>query len=241
MILRSRTAYLVFAGSLLYVLAGSNAAIAAGDADPLLYSVRMEELEWRDTDADNIIAWGAEAWLGRDRDKLWLKSEGETSSDETEEFELQLLYGRSVAPNWDLQFGWRGDFQPERRRNWFAIGFQGLAPGFIETEATAFVSSSGRYAARFKARYEMLFTQRLVLKPKAELNWYADDDELNGLGSGFSSLELGLRLRYAFRRELAPYVGLNWEKSLGDTADLVRAEGRDSSDLQLVAGLSFWF
>jgi copper resistance protein B len=233
--------YLLSVGCTLLALLGTDVAKAGNDADPLLTMVNIEELEWRDTDADNVVAWDAEAWIGRDRDKLWLKSEGETSSDETEEFELQLLYGRPIAPNWDIQLGWRGDFQPQRPRNWLAVGVQGLAPGFIETEATAFISTSGRYAARVKASYEMLFTQKLSLEPKVELNWYADDDEINELGSGLSSIELGLRLHYAVRRELLPYIGLNWEKSLGDTADLVRADGGDSSDLQIVAGLRFWF
>ena len=233
--------YLVSLCVIVMALLGAEQSIAGADADPLLMMLNVEELEWRDADEDDVLGWDIEAWVGRDRDKLWLKSEGETSSEETEDFELQLAYGRSVAPNWDLLVGWRGDFQPERARNWLAIGFQGLAPGFVETEATAFISTSGRYAARLKLSYEMLFTQRLRLEPKGELNWYADDDEINRLGSGFSNLELGLRLHYAVRPELLPYVGLNWEKSLGDTADLQRAEGEDSSDLQIVAGLSFWF
>ena len=118
---------------------------------------------------------------------------------------------------------------------------QGLAPGFIETEATAYVSSQGRAAARLKASYKLLLTQRLKLEPKLELNWYAEDDETNGLGSGFSDMELGLRLKYLVTPNISPYTGIQWEKKFGDTADLADDEGERSSELQFLIGLSFWF
>jgi len=50
-----------------------------------------------------------------------------------------------------------------------------------------------------------------------------------------------LRLRYEFRREFAPYVGLNWERKFGRTADLARDAGDDPDELQLVAGFRLWF
>ncbi|MDP6436646.1 MAG: copper resistance protein B [Gammaproteobacteria bacterium] len=216
-------------------------AFAATGADPLLYKVQVEELEWRNAEGGNKRAWDIEGWVGKDRDKLWIKTEGESSSDDTEEFELQLLYDRAVAPNWDLQLGWRGDFQPESRRSWLTIGMQGLAPGFIETDAAVFLASDGRTAARVRASYELLFTQKLILQPGVELNWYAEDDEVNGLGSGWSSFELGLRLRYHVTRKFAPYAGLHWDRKFGETADLAEAAGEETGDLQFVAGLSVWF
>jgi copper resistance protein B len=218
-----------------------NGAVASGTDNPLLLNVYFEELEWRDTADDDAFAWRGEIWLGRDRDKALLKTRGETTSDATEELELQALYSRAIAPYWDLQLGWRGDFQPETGRDWAVVGVQGLAPGFIETELAAFVGSSGRLSARARGAYEMLITNRLVLEPEVELDWYSEDDPANGIGSGISGLEAGLRLRYIIRRELAPYIGLSWEKAFGDTADYIEADGGKSSDLQLVAGLRFWF
>ena len=92
-----------------------------------------------------------------------------------------------------------------------------------------------------QAEYELLFTQRWILSPEIEVNVYGEDDAERGIGSGLSDMELGLRLRYAIRREFAPYIGVNWEKTFGDTADLARAEGDSSSDVQLVAGIRMWF
>jgi len=227
--------------ALLSTLFVINTAYASGNDNPLLLMVSFEEFEWRDTADGDALAWRGDAWLGKDRDKALLKTRGETTSDSTEEFELQLLYSRAVARYWDLQLGWRGDFQPVEKRNWATVGVQGLAPGFIETELAAFVGESGRAAARARGAYEMLITNRLVLEPELELNWFSKDDPENGIGSGLANLEAGLRLRYIIRRELAPYIGLSWEKAYGDTRRYIEAEGGDSSDLQLVAGLRFWF
>jgi len=227
--------------ALLSALLSMSSALASGNDDPLLWEVYFEEFEWRDTAEGDAFDWRGEIWLGKDRDKALLKTRGETTSDATEEFELQLLYSRAISPYWDFQVGWRGDFQPVADRDWATIGVQGLAPGFIETELAAFGGESGRTSLRARGAYEMLITNRIVLEPELELNWYGKDDPENGIGSGISNLEAGLRLRYVIRREIAPYIGVAWEKAYGDTRRYIEAEGGDSSDLQFLAGLRFWF
>ena len=62
-----------------------------------------------------------------------------------------------------------------------------------------------------------------------------------GIGSGVNSIELGLRLRYEIRREFAPYIGFNWERKLGQTADIARANGEDADVPSFVTGVRFWF
>jgi copper resistance protein B len=43
------------------------------------------------------------------------------------------------------------------------------------------------------------------------------------------------------RREFAPYVGVGWFRRFGATAQLARAAGEGSDEVQLVAGLHIWF
>ncbi len=117
---------------------------------------------------------------------------------------------------------------------------QGLAPYFFQIEATAYFGDAGRTAARLRAEYELLLTQRTVLQPQLELNAYGKDDPQRDIGAGVSDVQLGLRLRYEIRRECAPYIGIAWFRRLGRTADLVRDAGQDPSVLQLVAGIRFW-
>jgi len=217
------------------------AAAAGMEDDPLLTKLMIDQLEWRGGDDPDPLVLEAEAWIGRDLNKLWLKSDLEYVDDDTEEAELQLLYSRAVAPFWDLQLGWRRDIRPNPIRDWFAMGFKGVAPYWFEVDAAVFLGESGRSAARLDAEYELLFTQRLILTPELTLNLHGKDDPDTATGSGLSDLQLGLRLRYEIRPEFAPYIGLNWIRLFGGTADYARAEGADATDLQVVFGLRAWF
>ena len=122
------------------------------------------------------------------------------------------------------------------RRSWAAFGVQGLAPYWFEIEATAYVGDGGRTAARFRAEYELLLTQRLILQPEIELNWYGHRDRARAISTGLSDAEFGLRLRYEIRREIAPYVGVAWKHRSDGGESGMRANGA-----QLVAGLRLWF
>lgn len=180
-------------------------------------------------------------WYGRDYSRLWFKAEGEVEDGSLEESRTELLWGRAVAPFWDAQVGVRHDRGEAPSRNWLAFGIQGLAPYWFEVEAAAYVGESGRTALRLEAEYELLLTQRLILQPRVEANLYGKRDEATGVGSGLSALTAGLRLRYEIRRELAPYVGVEWQGLYGGTADLARAAGAARDETRVVAGIRFWF
>jgi copper resistance protein B len=209
--------------------------------DPFNRFMLFDQLEAQDADDGAVLSWDFRGWAGRNANRLWIRSEGERASGTTERAELQLLWGRPIARWWDMVAGVRQDFRPGPSQGWAAFGIQGLAPYRFELEATAFVGEAGRAAVRFEAEYELLITNRLILEPLIEVNWYAQDDAVRGIGSGLSSAESGLRLRYEFRREIAPYVGLTREKKFGGTADLLRAAGIDTDETRLVAGVRLWF
>ena len=221
-----------------------SSAVFSGEMedDPLLAKVMITQFESRLTDfSDPTAVVDVQAWLGKDLNKLWLKTDIEFDADTAEEAEFQALYSRAIAPYWDVQLGWRTDIRPEPNRNWAVIGFQGLAPYWFEIEANAFIGDNGRTAARLEAEYEVLLTQRLILTPEFELNVYGKDDAATGVGAGISDLELGLRLRYEIRREFAPYIGINWTKKFGQTAHFARDENASTNEVQLVAGIRVWF
>jgi len=208
--------------------------------DPVVSKFILEQLEVHDADGKNPLTWEAEAWIGKDINKLWFKTEGERVDGETEELELQALYSRAIHPYWDFQVGLRKDFQPESRK-WGVLGFKGLAPYYFETDVALFVGESGRTALRVQSEYELMLTQKTVLSPEIELNFHGKDDAAVGVGSGLSDVSFGLRLRHEFKREFAPYIGVEWTKKFGNTADFARDEGEDISDTQLVLGIKAWF
>lgn len=216
-------------------------AMAHDNDDPVLVHVMIDQLEWRIADDADPYALEAQGWIGRDLDKLWIKADVEHEDGGTEEAEIQALYSRAIAPFWDLQAGLRHDMEPDPDRDWGVIGIQGLAPYFFEVDAALFVGASGDTAARLSAEYEWLFTQRLVLSPEVTVNFYGQDDARREIGSGLSDAQAGLRLRYEIRREFAPYIGVNWTRSFGDTADFAREHGDVTSDFQWVVGIRAWF
>ena len=200
-----------------------------------------DKLEWQDADDGSTLAWDISGWIGGDIDRLWLRSEGERTNGKTEEAEVQALWGHAISPWWDVVSGVRQDFKPGAPQTWAALGVQGMALYNFEAEATAFIGEGGQTAARLEGDYDILLTNRLILQPTAELNFYSKNDPQRSIGSGLSNTEAGLRLRYEIRREFAPYIGVTWNRSYGKTADYAKDDGEDRSEARLVLGVRLWF
>ncbi len=212
---------------------------AFADDDGIYSFVLGDRLEYH-PNGDTWV-WDAEGWIGGDYHKLWVKTEGDNANGQTEEAELQLLYSRAVLPFFDLQIGFRHDFEPQPSRTYAVIGLQGLAPQWIELDVAAFISADGDLSARLELEYDLLLTQRLTLQPRIEFDLAAQEVAEVQVGKGLTSTELGIRLRYEVRRELAPYVGVTWQKTYGSTKKFLEAAGERDDTVSFVAGIRFWF
>ena len=204
-------------------------------------SLLVDRLERVDTREGNATAYEAQAWFGRNYDRLVVKAEGDYGKGKLQEARTELLWGHAIATFWDTQLGVRYDSGVGPDRGWLAFGVQGLAPYWFEVDAAAYVGDKGRTAFRLGAEYELLLTQKLVLQPRLEINAYGKSDEALGIGSGLSDGVAGLRLRYEFTRQFAPYVGVERAGKFGKTADLARAAGEKTDETRWVAGVRFWF
>jgi copper resistance protein B len=205
---------------------------------------KLDEFErgfGKDADATRL---NAQAWYGGDFDKFWLRTEGEREAGVTDA-RIEAFWDHAFASYWDWQVGARrdiGDAPGMHRpgRNWAAFGVQGLAPYWFEIEATAYVAASGHSAARFRAEYELLLTQKLILAPELELNFYSKSDRVRDVAAGLSGAEFGLRLRYEIRREFAPYAGVVWNHRHTNMNGVLAAFGNSDADCQFVIGLRIW-
>lgn len=214
--------------------------------EPMYGALTVEQLEYRLNEGHDTLNWEAEGWYGGDYRRLRLKTEGEVELDgDGGELEVQLLYSQLVSPFWEVEGGLRYDREfgnkVEGDRFFGAIGIQGLAPYFVETEATLFVSEAGDVSARFKAERDFLISQRLILQPEIELNLAVQSVENFGVGSGLNDIDFGLRLRYEITRQFAPYVGVNWTHKFGQTADFARREGEQVDNWAVVGGVRLLF
>jgi copper resistance protein B len=186
--------------------------------------------------------WDGEAWVGGDIDRLVLKSEGEGSFRRgLDTAEAQALYSHAIGPYYNLQAGIRHDFQPSPTRTYATVGIEGLAPYMFETEAALFLSTKGDVLARAEGWYDERITQRLILQPRVELNFAAQDVPEDRIGAGLTDAELGLRLRYEIKREFAPYIGVSYEAKTGRTATFARRDGDSAHATSLVLGIRTWF
>jgi len=219
----------------LITLALSSFSYASMGDDPLFAKLTIDELEYQDNDEKNT-AWDTNLWIGYDLNKLYFYTEGEKPKDGTTESENQLVYSRAIAPYWDIQFGVGYDKTEEDSQTWGVVALQGLAPYFFETRGALLIGDSGNVGLRLEAEYEALLTQKLILTPSIATDLYSKDNVSMGLGKGLSNITAGARLRYEIRREFAPYVGVEWSKNFGNTADISPLD-----ETYAVAGVRIWF
>jgi len=223
-------------------MAAVRQAVYAGHGSMPTGRVLLDRLEYRARDGHNGYSWEGEAWYGGDYDRLWLKSKGEGGFGKSfEKAETQALWSHALDPWFNLQTGIRYDIRPRPDRAHLVLGIQGLAPYLFEVDAAAFLSDRGDLTARVEAELDQRITNRLILQPRAEINLAAQDVPAIGVGAGLSSIEAGLRLRFEVVPEFAPYLGVEYERSLGHTADFARAAGEGGGGWRLVMGMRAWF
>jgi copper resistance protein B len=225
------------------VMATSRRQLARENGGMRTGMVMLERFEARlatDGGEDGYL-WDAQAFYGGDINRFVIKTEGEGEfSGPLEDAEVQALYSRAIGPFFDLQAGVRFDPEPDTRGH-IVAGIQGLAPYMFELDAALFLSDRGDLTARIEGEYDQRITQRLILQPRVELELAAQDISERDIGAGITKIEPGLRLRYEIEREFAPYVGIEYEAKLGETADIARAAGEDPNGLKLLIGLRAWF
>ena len=205
------------------------------------YYVLVDQLEWQHGAGANGVSIDTRGWVGRDRNRLWFRAEGDGADGRVEEAQTHLLYGRQISRWWDVVGGVRQDFRPGSAQTQAAFGVRGLAPYWFEVEATAYIAAEGRTHVRFEVEYELLLTNKLIAQPLFETEIFGKSDPERGVGSGLSTTDLGLRLRYEFKREFAPYIGVTWKNKWGKTADFAKAAGHDPGGARFVTGLRLWF
>ena len=181
-------------------------------------------------------------WTGGDTDRAVLAFDGEGAFGEApESVELDAYWSHALDPYFNLQLGLRLDLRPDPERTYALLGVQGLAPYWIEVEAQLFVSNKGDVHLSATAAHDIRVTQNFVVEPEVKLGVAMQDVPELGIGAGFDTLELSARARYELTRNFAPYVGISWEKKLGDSARFARLEGERPSVVSFLAGLRFWF
>jgi copper resistance protein B len=210
--------------------------------------ILFDRLEYTRTNhQENIGVWDMIGWYGGDTYRLYVKSEGENKQDDGEPTDIEraeLLASKLVLPFWELQagIGTRGSLSSESNmENYAVFSFYGLAPYQFEMDNSLIINEDGDISFSVEAEYEIRVTQTSYLQPRLALSGSLSESTRFERPSGFNSVRLGLRYRYEFSREFAPYLGMYWSRRLGNSADAVRAYGESVSETGVVLGARFWF
>lgn len=196
------------------------------------YGIVLADIaELRTGKGADVAAFEGQAWYGHDLGRWVVKARGEhVDGQGWESAEFQALRAKPIGPYFDVQAGLRVDVEP-KGRTYAVVGLEGLAPYWIETKAAAFLSDQGDLSARIEAEHDLRLTNRLILQTRVETN----------LAEAGNGVEGGLRLRYAIRKEFAPYVGVMRHRTFGDAADLARANSERAGETRVVFGVRAWF
>lgn len=222
--------------------AGAQSGDAMADAhhhDRLLSFTRILG-DYARVDGADAITWDADGWIGGDIHKFWWKTEGDHSAGATERAEFQALYSRNVWTFFDVQAGVRHDRAPGRPV-FAVVGVQGLAPYLLDTELHAFIATAGDVHLRARQSFDVLLTNRFIVTPMAETDFYFSDVDDRGIASGFSRVEAGVQARYEISRKFAPTLALVYDSRLGGTRQLAEAAGESAGGWRWRAGLRIWF
>lgn len=216
-----------------------------GQVHSQLYTfVLLDRLEYH-VEEDHPVSWELTSWYGGDYNRIWLKGEGDSHLGATEtEIEGQLLVSRLITSFWELQAGARIDLQQTksgwRERAFLAVGLEGMTPYWIEAEPVLFMDSRGRVSGRVAVTRDIRVTQRALLEVSTEVNAGVQTVSEYGLGSGVRDIDLGVRLRQEIKREVAPYIGVTWERLIGETAQSAREAGLQTGSVTMVMGVRLW-
>jgi copper resistance protein B len=197
------------------------------DDNRVLHFLTFNQLEGRTSGPDTAFRWDAQGWIGTDYNKLWFKSEGKVTGGTMSDGDHEILYDRPIPRlrYLDWQVGVRTDLDSGPARVWAAIGMEGLAPYTFDIEPTLYFRDGGNVAGRLSGSYNLRITQRLILQPQIELNFYSQRDPARGIGAGLSNLDSGMRLGYQISRKFAPYIGFTYSENYGETARFARQAG----------------
>jgi len=168
---------------------------------------------------DDAIVWDLQGWYGKDLQKFWWKVEGSDAEITTND--VQLLYSRAVSPWFDVQAGVLLEFVDSETTAAAVAGIQGMTPYWLELDVAAFITEDGDVGLKAEVERDFYVSQKFVVQPRVE---FVDTSAAG------SELDLGIRLRYEFSRQIAPYLGFSWHV----TSD-------SDNEQTLLSGLRFWF
>lgn len=188
----------------------------AGQAhdDNMIFSTTRIEVDAGRFDSQSSQTWRADGWIGHDYNRFAWRTQGARTGGKTDEADVQALYSRYLASFWDIQAGLRHEFKPDGK-DYGVIALRGLAPYAFDVDTAAFVRTDGKLFACTRFEYDLLMTNRFIVRPFIAADWSLQSLPDEGIKSGRTSSEVGVNFRYEIKRSFAPYVEVSHQTHAG--------------------------
>ena len=210
--------------------------------------VLFDRLEYtRNDEQQNIAVWDMQAWYGGDYHRIVLRTEGENQQNDGAPTDLErtdVSYSYLLSTFWSVQagLGVKGELSSDNDLEHYAVfSLTGLAPYYFEVDSSLLINEQGDVQWLNEVEYDFLLTQTSYLQPRLSVNTNITDSTRFGREAGVESVRVGLRYRQEIVREFAPYLGVYWQKQLGQTANSAQRLGEDTSEFGVIAGVRMWF
>ncbi len=176
--------------------------------DNMIFSTTRIEIDAGQFKSQSSQTWRADGWIGHDYNRFAWRTQGARSGDQTTEADVQALYSRYLASFWDVQAGLRHEFKPQGK-DYGVLALRGLAPYAFDVDTALFARTDGKLFARTRFEYDLLMTNRFIIRPFIAADWSLQSLPGEGIKSGRTSSEIGINFRYEFKRSFAPYVEIS--------------------------------
>ena len=225
------------------------ASAAHGDArnEGLTWEMAVHQLEWQESADADALALDVTGRLGSARNRAWVRYEGGQHVDgAARDHRVELLWGHPVR-RWEWLIGVRQDEGTTPSRTYFALGIQARGPFGIWLESTGYLGEGSRQGDDIHVGYRLMaerqweLSTRFTLRGRAEYELWSEDHVRYSEGHGPSGVFAGLRLHYMQAPSVAPYVGVEWFRLVGDTGSLARHFGETESEARFLAGVRLQF
>ncbi|WP_245680366.1 copper resistance protein B [Alteromonas confluentis] len=210
--------------------------------------VMFDRLEvTRNDNQENVFTWDTTAWYGGDYHRIVLRTEGENQQNDGAPTDLErtdVSYSYLLSTFWSVQagLGVKGELSSDNDLEHYAVfSLTGLAPYYFEVDSSLLINEQGDVQWLNEVEYDFLLTQTSYLQPRLSVNTNITDSTRFGREAGVESIRVGLRYRQEIVREFAPYLGVYWQKQLGQTANSAQRLGEDTSEFGVIAGVRMWF
>ena len=212
---------------------------------PTGHSVHLYQASYFEMGADpfrNQQEGSLKSLIGYDYNKLEVYAqEIEMNKGSLEQANVDVFAWHLVSEFWAIKGGVNYNDRPGETPYWQpGMGFEGLMPYFIDTDARLYWHA-GSFKLRFELSRDTQLTTRFFIRVGLQADATTKTVEQDEVGSGFRQMKYAIRPYYQLTPALTFYSEFNYTRDYGQQTTIDRSKGEDTRRATLLFGMSVLF